>query len=133
MRRRCNNPRCRNYRYYGGRGIRVCDRWEQSFLAFLEDMGQRPSAKHSIERVDNDGNYEPSNCRWIDRSLQQRNTRQMRMLTYRGQTKSLVEWSEELSVDLDLIRGRLRDGWSAERILETPKIPRVENFKGSQA
>jgi hypothetical protein len=75
MKQRCLNPNDPRYKYYGARGIKVCDRWLNSFKNFREDMGRKPSQRHSLDRKNNDGNYEPKNCRWATRKVQMNNTR----------------------------------------------------------
>lgn len=118
---RCHNPGAQSYANYGGRGIRVCERWRVSFVAFMADMGQRPSPHHSIDRFpDNNGNYEPENCRWAIPKQQMRNTRRNRLLTHAGKTMCLTDWALETGLNYVTILGRLRRGWSVGQALSTP-------------
>jgi len=95
IRKRCHNPKSVGYKNYGGRGIKVCDRWSK-FENFLADMGQKPTPKHTIERRDNNGNYEPNNCRWATVKEQNNNRRSNTKVTYNGQTKTISQWADEL-------------------------------------
>ncbi len=123
MRQRCLNQTDEQFKDYGGRGIKICGRWND-FFAFLEDMGPRPSAKHTIDRFpDNNGNYEQSNCRWATMGEQNRNRRSNRLLTLSGRTQCAVKWAEELGITFSSLRYRLRKGWSDEEALTTPFSP----------
>jgi hypothetical protein len=115
---RCQNPSAKGYENYGGRGISVCERWKD-FTAFYEDMGDPPSGT-SIDRIDNNGNYEPSNCRWATVTEQARNRRTNKILSFRGKDKCIAEWAECLGLTVNAIRNRLRVGWSVEQTLSTP-------------
>lgn len=117
MKRRCDNLKSRNYRLYGGRGIRVCDRWLHSFPTFLADMGPRPSPAHSIDRIDSDGSYEPGNCRWATAEVQSQNRRSARLITFRGETLSLTAWAARIGVRPSALWLRLSKGWPLERAL----------------
>lgn len=116
MHARCNRSGEQNYKYYGGRGITVCQQWK-SFAAFLRDMGVAPEG-HTIERIDVNGDYEPSNCKWLLARLQNRNTRRVRMIEFRGQSKCLAEWAEDYGITYNLLRDRLNRGWDMRRALE---------------
>lgn len=125
---RCKDKSNKNY---GGRGISICDKWDESFEAFLQDMGPRPSNKHSIDRIDNNGNYEPSNCRWATAKEQANNKRKAihptshkdgKKLTFNGVTKSLYEWGKDLNGGPTLVGHRLNRGWDLQKALTTPKI-----------
>jgi len=129
---RCENPKAKDFMRYGGRGIVVCAKWRNSFTAFFEDMGARPSPQHSIERGDNNGNYEPENCRWATRREQGRNTSRNRLLEYNGRTACLAEWAETTGLPAYVIRGRLKADWSVARTLTTPKESRQPRQRGQQ-
>lgn len=121
---RCHNPKNPGFINYGARGIVVCDRWRNSYEAFLEDMGRRPGPLFSIERIDNDRGYEPGNCKWATRTEQNRNTRQNVLLTAFGKTQCVTAWAEELGISAQLIRNRLRRrGWTVKAALTTPPAP----------
>lgn len=116
---RCRNPSHSSYADYGGRGITVCDRW-LCYDNFLIDMGRKPSDQHSIDRIDNSGNYEPGNCRWATVRQQSRNRRSTLFLTFNGETKCATDWGELLGISGQEISRRLRRGWSVERALTQP-------------
>jgi hypothetical protein len=116
MRKRCYNISNASYMRYGGRGISICERW-QRFENFLVDMGLRPSTKHSLDRIDNNGNYEPGNCRWATNKQQQVNRNSVRLLTFKGEALPLSDWSVKLRIPRATIRQRLDNGWTVERAL----------------
>lgn len=122
MKVRCNNKNAPNYRLYGGRGIRVCESWNGSFETFFSDMGKRPSKYHQLDRIDNDGDYKPENCRWATATQQANNRRSNRLLTVRGKTKTVAEWSREVGVEADTIRKRLASGMSDEEAIESGNL-----------
>jgi hypothetical protein len=117
---RCINPNSRGYHNYGGRGITICKEWENSFEQFFQDVGIAPSKNHSLDRIDVNGNYEPNNCRWATYQEQMRNIRKNRYLSYKGMTKTVVEWSEILNIKRSTINSRLHSGWDDEKCLSTP-------------
>lgn len=119
MRQRCNNPNSPAYLNYGGRGIIVCDRWND-FIKFYEDMGPRPTSRHCLDRVDNDGNYCVENCRWANYVEQNRNRRSNKIISYQGQSHCLEKWAEIYGISSDTIWKRLDKGWKVEEALTTP-------------
>jgi hypothetical protein len=118
MIKRCNNPKDISYPHYGGKGITVCERWLHSYENFLEDMGRRPSPRHSIDRKDNNKGYTPNNCKWSTFSEQRRNNSMpLRYLTARGETKILSDWAIVAGIHEATLRGRLRRGWDIGRAI----------------
>lgn len=120
MRSRCNNPNHHAYDYYGGRGIKVCERWD-SFELFLADMGPRPSLSHSLDRIDNDKGYSPDNCRWATQIEQRLNNSSIRLVEIDGVTRRLFEWSHISGIPFDVLFKRLEAGWDPKRAITQPR------------
>lgn len=129
LRQRCTNPKRKDYPGYGGRGIRVCPRWDD-FECFLEDMGPRPPGC-SIERRDVNGDYTPGNCRWATAVEQARNTRANKVLQFDGSRLCLNEWAEKIGMNKNTLQARLRRGWSVGRALSTPTDGRFSRVQMS--
>lgn len=122
---RCRSPSDPQWKHYGGRGIQMCARWADSFEAFLEDMGLRPSSAHSLDRYpDNDGHYEPGNCRWATATQQQANRRNNVLVEFRGRTQCVAAWAREFAIPEHVLRGRVRRGWAMERAVSQAIEPR---------
>jgi hypothetical protein len=124
MLNRCLCPTSDSYHNYGGRGITVCQRWRESFQAFLQDVGARPTLHHTLDRINNDGHYELNNVQWATRKAQQRNRRDSLFLTLNDETRPLAEWADILGVNPHSLRCRRYMGWDDRRILTTPIHPR---------
>lgn len=118
MTQRCTNPNSVGWKYYGGRGITVCDRW-RTFDVFLSDMGERPRGM-TLDRIDSNGNYEPSNCKWSTPKEQRYNARNLVLLEYKGVRYSMRSASETFGISMVTLFSRRKYGWSTERILTEP-------------
>jgi hypothetical protein len=119
---RCTNPRYRKYRIYGARGISVCDRWRNSFKAFLEDMGERPEGKTLDRWPDRDGNYEPGNCRWATSTEQARNTSRTIMVEWEGKQRALIDIADDLGLNRQNLRRWIKIGVPLERAIENCRV-----------
>lgn len=117
---RCNNPKSTSYEYYGGRGIRVCNRWADSFEAFYADMGPKPSPDHSIDRRNVNRNYEPGNCRWATPTEQARNKTDTHFVDFRGEQMSAAEVAERTGINYHTFLSRIHRGISVEEAISTP-------------
>lgn len=121
MKQRCYDENCNTYKNYGGRGIKICDGWKNDFMKFYNwsiDNGYNNTL--SIDRIDVNGNYEPSNCRWSTREEQNDNRRTTRYITYNGVTKTIKQWSDYLSISHNTLYSRLYRGWDTRKIIDTP-------------
>lgn len=126
MKQRCYNSKNNVYKYYGNRGILICDEWKDSYESF-KNWSLKNGWKQglTIDRIDVNGNYEPSNCRWSTRQIQANNTTRNKYLTYNNQTKTVTEWEQELGTSKDFLAKRLRKGWSVDKIFETPSQRKI--------
>ena len=116
MKQRCQNPKATVYKFYGARGITVCERW-MLFDDFLADMGPRPAGT-TLDRIDSNGNYEPGNCRWANHIEQHNNTRRNRTITIGGRTQTIAQWAREAGLKRNTLRYRLEIGHPHENLLE---------------
>jgi hypothetical protein len=126
MLERCLYQKHHCYSDYGKRGIDVCDRWIFSFQYFLDDMGERPTVKHTLDRIDPNGNYTPDNCRWATPQEQARNKRDTLKLTFQGETKPLISFAEEYDIPYATLHARITKGWSTEKAITTPVARRQQ-------
>ena len=124
MKRRCYNPQDSHYDRYGGRGIEICSQWINSYETFLNDMGTPPTKDHTIEREDNNGNYEPSNCRWATKLEQANNKSNNRNITAFGKTQTLAQWAKEVGLPRETIARRINRGYKEEKALTAKGIIR---------
>lgn len=130
MRQRCESTYDKQYKWYGERGIKVCDEWLdfQSFYDWTMESGYKEGL--TLDRINNNGNYEPSNCRWVDWKTQQNNRRSNHLIEYDGQTHTIAEWGDILNISPFLISCRLRRGWSEEKALISPTRPQLLTING---
>lgn len=126
MRQRCLNPKASHYARYGGRGISICERWND-FALFYADMGPCPTQKHSIDRIDNDGGYEPENCRWVTQTEQMRNSSRIKLIEYRGEQVPVSHAIRQSCVSPQTFYRRIAEGWTVEKALTAPPYAKRRN------
>lgn len=129
---RCYNPSCATFKDYGGRGITVCDEWRHDFMAFYDHVGNRPSQQHSIDRIRNNGNYEPDNTRWTLPVTQANNRKSNHLITLYGWTLTISNWSRFVGLKQETIRYRIKHGWPLSKAIFQPvkhhkKLPVLVN------
>jgi hypothetical protein len=115
MKQRCNNPKHKAFKYYGGKGVRVCKKWE-TFEGFVSEMGERPTPLHTIERIDTNGNYDKENCRWATRLEQQQNLSSNRVISWNGKTLTISAWARETGIGMKTIQYRLDAEWDLDKV-----------------
>ena len=128
MKQRCNDKNCKAYKNYGGRGIKICEFWENDFMSFYNwSINNGYDDSLTLDRIDNNKGYSPENCRWVDRYIQSNNRRNNTLITYKGETKTIPEFAREYGLEISTLRFRIYRGWSIERALTEKTHP---NYKG---
>ena len=118
---RCENSNYHNYNDYGGRGIKICEDWRRDFVKFYEwAVKNGYKSDLTIDRINVNGDYCPENCRWVSMKVQENNKRNNRVLTYKGRSQTITQWSEEIGINRETLYGRIRRGWDVEKTLTTP-------------
>jgi hypothetical protein len=128
MKARCSNPKTTHYDRYGGRGIKVCERWQKSFSDFIADMGPRPLG-YVIDRIDNDGNYEPNNCRWVTRGESQRNQHNTLFVEIAGVRYKAADLADISGLKTDTVVWRAKKGWDYDKVMSPEPIQNLEGLK----
>jgi hypothetical protein len=126
MKTRCYNPKAEHFKYYGGRGISVCEAWRNSFNAFyLWAISHGYASNLTLDRIDGNGNYEPSNCHWADMHFQNNHTKKNHYITHNGETKTAAEWAKQYGIHRSVLNNRIRRGWTFEKaVAEKVRHPR---------
>ncbi len=133
MKQRCLNPNAQGFHRYGGRGIKVSSLWINDFPKFLSDVGKRPSSEHSLDRINNNGNYEPGNVKWSTKVEQQRNRRVTKRILYGGENLTIPEWNEKLNFPIGVLEKRLGRGYTIQQAIEIPLEKHRTNLKRKHA
>jgi hypothetical protein len=128
---RCCNKKSKSYKYYGARGIKICDKWLHNFESFYQwSLANGYADDLSIDRINNDGNYCPENCRWATQLQQANNNRNCRYIEINNEVKTLSGWSRYFGIDDAVVRNRMRKGWDIQAALLTPVRPKRKNYTG---
>jgi hypothetical protein len=122
MKQRCYNPKRKDYRWYGAVGVTVCQEWRDSFIAFYEHVGPKPSPKHTIDRIDVFRGYEPGNVRWVLQAQQVENTTVSRLITINGKTQTVSAWEREMGLSKGQVKAREGYGWTTEEAILVPSV-----------
>ncbi|HYT43969.1 MAG TPA: hypothetical protein VEP90_16635 [Methylomirabilota bacterium] len=129
IKNRCNNPKSKDYKDWGDRGIHVYPQWRDSYETFLKDVGRKPYSNASLDRIDNSRGYEPGNVRWTTMQTQNNNRRDNLLLTFQGRTQTAMDWAREIGLHRNAMYSRIKSGWPTERILTTPARKRKSLYR----